>query len=380
MRHSLCIVVLALASGCHASHQRVDDAGATACDPTTRPTCVTRAAPCDPLQLVPPLCDEPTLAWSCPEGAREHVAPWRSDRCLPLEGTADIVHEAPIAVPQGDRCAWWLPALEHEGEARAHLLVDVADGCDALALPASLEPAIETPEGADIVGVQAAIDGPRLLVRGWVLDPAGGFGVTALGVGFARREGARFVVPAWLFDPDTEDFGDAAITDGDHVYAYGCPGPPEWLEEDCFVARAPRDAIDDRTAWRTLGERGWGEGAARRVFGSGPHRGPVVRDPRGRGFLHVYAIGFGDRLEIQRADHPEGPWSAPRPLIDCELPEGDPDAYCAGPGIHVELFDPLRPDELVVSYSIGTLSPDGPERRARDPRGYWARVVRASLP
>ncbi|AKF07324.1 hypothetical protein DB32_004473 [Sandaracinus amylolyticus] len=369
--------MLVLLSGCYASHQHAGDGGTTTCDPATRPTCVTRAAPCDPLQLAAPLCD--ALAWRCPEGAREHVAPWPDDRCLPLEGDADIVHEAPIAIPLDDRCAWLLPALEHDGAPRAHVRVDVARTCDALALPASLEPVITTPDGADLVGAQAAVDG-RVLVRGWAFDPDAGFGVRALGVGLARREGERFVVPDWLFDPDTEDFGDAAIVFEDHLYAYGCPGPPEWLEEDCFVARAPLDAVDDRDAWQVLGERGWGEGAPRRVFGSGPHRGPVVRDPRGPGLLHVYAIGFGERLEIQRADRPEGPWSAPRPLIDCELPEGDPEAYCAGPGIHVELFDPLRPDALVVSYSIGTLAPDGPERRARDPRAYHARVVRASRP
>jgi hypothetical protein len=114
-----------------------------------------------------------------------------------------------------------------------------------------------------------------------------------------------------------------------------------------------------------------------RVFGSGPHRGPVVHDPRG-GFLHVYAIGFGSTVELTHADRPEGPWGEAKQLAKCQLPADDPGAYCAGPVVYLELFDPTLPNELVVGYSIGTTSQDGEQRRKANPAAYWPRVVRTS--
>jgi hypothetical protein len=168
---------------------------------------------------------------------------------------------------------------------------------------------------------------------------------------------------------------DAAVVDGDFVYAFGCPGTPRWLVEDCLVGRAPIERARDAAAWSIFGAGGWGAGEPVVVFGSGPHRGPVVRDPRG-GFVHVWAAGFGRSIEISRAARPEGPWSAPTTLLACDLPRTDVDSYCAGPIVHLELFDPLRPNEIVLSYAIGTTAPDGRERREAEPLAYWPHTVR----
>jgi hypothetical protein len=143
------------------------------------------------------------------------------------------------------------------------------------------------------------------------------------------------------------------------------------------VGRAALGRERDPSAWEIFGEGGWGLGAPAIVFGPGPHRGPVLADPRG-GLVHVYAIGFGRAVAITRAARPEGPWSAAPVLAPCELPADDPGAYCAGPVVHLELFDPTRPNEIVVSYAIGTTALDGAERRAREPASYWPRLVRVA--
>ncbi|MBX7190763.1 MAG: DUF4185 domain-containing protein [Sandaracinaceae bacterium] len=360
-------------SGCYGAHER--GAPPPPCG-LAAPTCVTRDAPCDPLRIVNAACVGET--WACPEGASVYERPFTSDRCLPLfghgGGLIDGVHEAPVPVPIGDRCAWVMPG--DDGVSLA--FVDVAPSCEELGDAAPLE--VDPSEAYDYLALAQSLalpSGPAVLVRGWVFDPAAAFGVRGAGVGLSSVGAVRLGSPLpWLFGED-DDLGDAALVWGDHVYAYGCPGVPHDLLEDCHVGRAPLGREREPSAWEIFGEGGWGVGTPVVVFGSGPHRGPVVADPRG-GLVHLYAVGFGSTIELTRAERPEGPWSPPTTLVPCELPADDPDAYCAGPIVHLELFDPTRPDEIVVSYAIGTTASDGAERRARSPERYWPRVVRVA--
>lgn len=380
------VAVAALVAGCHLSHTRGSPGDASpegdataSCPPSSRPMCAARPAACEPLALVSAACV--AGAWWCPEGSAPYVRPWDDELCLPLEGHASpVVQEAPVPVPIDGRCAWVFPIDDGDGEIELGG-TETARRCDDLRELAG--PIAELEGAVDYVALSASatIAGePRVMVRGWRFEPGAPFGVEALGVGLARSRDARIVADdRWLFGPEL-DLGDAMLAHGGFVYAYGCPGTPTWLEEDCLVARAPEDAIDRADAWRVHGERGWGEGTPARVFGSGPHRSAVLADPRGEGFLHVFAIGFGDRILVQRAPAPEGPWQEAVTLRACELPADDPDAFCAGPVVHRELGDPLEPDVLHVGYSIGTTAPDGAARRARDRTAYWPRIVRAALP
>jgi hypothetical protein len=382
-----CCSLLPCLAGCWDSHVRPEPPIPVpgGCDRATEPTCTTRASPCDALALVAAVCEDE--AWSCPPGARLYAQPWSDDVCLPLEGRvstglfSDGVHEAPVPIALGDHCAWVFP-VETGGAIRL-AAIDTAPTCAALSAAGSDTPIDDLDGDLDFVAVGASFEdtsgATRVLVRGWRFDPLAGFGVRSLGVGLARVDGGRIAVSdAWLFGDDL-DLGDAAIVVDGFAYAYGCPGDPHALEEDCIVGRAPLGDVDTASAWDVLGDRGWGEGAPVRVFGSGPHRSAVVEDPRGSGFLHVYAIGFGTDLMITTASAPEGPWSPARVLVPCDLPPDDPGAYCAGPTVHRELLDPLAPSTLVVSYSVGTTAEDGPSRRAADPAAYWPHVVRVSL-
>lgn len=369
MRWSLLLV---LCAGCYASHER--PAEPLPCTEAP-PPCVTRSRPCDALALVAAECVGDV--WQCPAGSEPYAAPWSDDVCLPLAGAGpsltDGVHEAPVPVPIGEACAWVFPT---DGGA-ALGFVDVAPSCGELG---GLAPLAVEPTGFDYLAVQQALalpGGPAVLVRGWAFDAAAPFGVRGVGAGLSPVTGASLGSPLpWIFG-DGDDLADAAVLDGDFVYAYGCPGTPTWVVEDCIVGRALAADARDASAWSILGDGGWGEGAPVVVFGSGPHRGPVVRDPRG-GFVHVYAAGFGRSIEITRADRPQGPWSPPTTLLACDVPPDDPDSYCAGPIVHLELFDPLHPNRIVLSYAIGTTAPDGLERRTADPLAYWPRTVRVA--
>jgi hypothetical protein len=367
------LLTFSWAPGCYDAHER--GAPPPPCG-LAAPTCVTRDAPCDPLRVVSAECVAET--WQCPADATTYVRPWSDDRCLPLLGRAggliDGVHEAPVPVPIDGVCTWVLPG--DDGTSLA--FVDVAPSCLELGDAAPLE--VEARAGYDYLAVAGSLElsgEPAVLVRGWAFDAGAPFGVRDTGVGLSAVRGASLGSPLpWLFDTSV-DLGDAAIAWGDHVYAYGCPGVPHALLEECHVGRAPIGRERDPAAWELFGEGGWGSGEPAVVFGSGPHRGPVIADPRG-GLAHVYVVGFGGTVEITRADRPEGPWSPAIALVPCELPADDPDAYCAGPVVHLELFDPTTPNQIVISYAVGTTAPDGAARRARDPASYWPRLVRVA--
>jgi hypothetical protein len=388
---ALCLISWALGlavSGCALAHERSLDAGPLpdgGCDPIGRPPCVQRASPCEPLTLVDAIC--PAGLWECPEGASLYVRPWDGgDLCLPLRGRpllADGVHEAPVPVPIDGVCEWVFP-VESASGTPSLAAVPSASSCEAIAAAPMLTGLADPPAGEGswlaLGNTLIAAEHPRVLARGWRFDPSAAFGVRSLGVGLASVRDHRIVLDAeWLFG-DPPDLGDAAIAEGGYVYAYGCPGTPHDLLEDCNVGRASELMIDEPSAWQLLGDGGWGRGTPVTVFGSGPHRSAVMADPRGSGFVHLFARGFGTSIEIATAPHPEGPWTAPSMLAPCDLPTDDPGAYCAGVVVYRELLDPLDAGAVVLSYSVGSTSADQDQRRARNPDAYGPRIVRLRLP
>lgn len=76
------------------------------------------------------------------------------------------------------------------------------------------------------------------------------------------------------------------------------------------------------------------------------------------------------RLDTNTASIVTGPWSKGPTLAACDLLPSDPKSYCAGPVVHPELADPLRPSERIVSYSVGSTGP-----KTKSAKDYWARLV-----
>jgi hypothetical protein len=201
----------------------------------------------------------------------------------------------------------------------------------------------------------------RVLYRLFKLDANAVFGVTEMGGGIAHwdPQTSKIVVPSpskpfpWGLDLD---LGDAVIAapDGTHAYAWGCAkGTPNFVE-GCTLA-----SIDENDHVEVLGKP---------QFASGPWVSSVEARPTG--FEHVYIEGFGHRLDTNTATDVTGPWSKGPSIGVCDLPGMDPKSYCAGPVVHPELADPLRPNERVVSYSIGSTG-----ARMGKATDYWARLV-----
>lgn len=354
-------------------------------------------------ELVAPVCDATTKRVACPTGSRPlvRVAPDAASSCLPFsdpDGPIAALGSSLVRVPTDDgRCLWIAEDVRTtNGEDLRNVAFETDPSLPFGTCPTEARLAshglasavtVEGPEDPSVlVQISSAFrkDGAtRVLYRLFQLDASAPFGVANLGSGVGRWDAStqRIVVspPTELAFSVEENIGDAALVEGGLVYVYGCPYE-DGLTNQCLVMRVPEDAAD----WRVFSStNGWvvpvDAELASPIFSSGPWVSTVARRGAAR-LLHLYAIGFGRTLETSSAQNPEGPWTNGPTLAGCDLPSDDADAFCAGPVVHDELTDPTRPTEAWVSYGVGTTAPDQAERRAANPRAYWTRLARVSLP
>ena len=394
--HRLALSATALLAlcGCYRSFLRevpVDAApgsDAAACV-APAPTCIAPGPDaCASPVIVAPRCDLETRTYACPAGSRMHVRETPATDCLPFSDPAlglSSVGSSLVRFPTPDgRCLWVAEAVT---AADGRELSNVAFE-PPLDLPFGRCPTTATPLGGSLrsVVMLEGDDGLHLVqlaggfVRGgetsvvyrlFVYDASGGFGVRELGTGLANWDADRetVVVPAesGLLWPPEIDLGDAVFVEGDTTFLWGCPPPIADLVERCLVARVDGGAASYWVAggWTPM----WS--GERTGFDAGPWLSSVTR--LDVGYVAITTIGFGSHLRAARATSLTGDWSAATNVAPCRLPLGDDAAYCAGPVVHDELRDPLRPRELPVTYGIGTTAVDGAARRAARPRDYWAR-------
>ena len=374
------------------------DANDSACSDTPV-QCVTRSAtdPCAAPRLVAPSCDTQAFEWTCPAGAWPYrrVAPSRS-QCLPLHDSAGSIFGVAGSlsrVPTEDgRCLWIAEAVQTDAMGRS--LRNVAFEPDPRAgfgacptavifLGGAPTPSVVFSDGSvdptllvQITGGYLSAGKTRVTYRLFRTDPTSVFGLNELGtgLGYWDAHSQRIVVfgaERPRFETDL-DFGNASLLEGDYAYLWGCNAQGHELTEGCLLGRLDtRDRLELYT-----GNDHWSASALPSagaiVFEDGPWISSVQRSRANtQDLLHVFAAGFDAGLHIQHAVEPRGPWGEARALAACSLPEGDPEAYCAGPILHAELADPTRPGELVVSYGVGTTGPVG-EGRSED---YWSRLV-----
>jgi hypothetical protein len=341
--------------------------------------------------------------WRCPPGGRiyETVAD-PVDDCLPFhsaDGPFESLGSTGIPVETGGGgCMWILgDAGVPDGSSLSFPGVIIPGDLPAGACPSGgsfiggsrpvsvIDPSELGEES--LVGLGDAIrygDESWIYVRHWVFDSAQPFGVRKLGtrLGWLDEEEQRVkFLDGYLWAADA-DFGDSALLVEGVPYVYGCYGEPHDLGYDCRLARADRASVDQASSYRYYeGTGSWTQDPADAgvVFFAGPHRSSVRFLPALGRYIHVFIEGFGDHIDYRLSDLPEGPWTSPRALAGCRLPPDDPDAFCGYPMLHPEISDPFAPFVVVVTYDIGTLAPDGQERRLADPAAYWPRLVRVSL-
>lgn len=132
----------------------------------------------------------------------------------------------------------------------------------------------------------------------------------------------RFGQVAYV-DPAEEDRAGRAAGSGDgaNLYVYGIPGGRYGA---LSLARVPRTAVADRSAYRYWTGSGWSanEGAARDVV-PGPVGELSVRyHPYYRTWLMMYLVDPTGEIVLRTADSPTGPWSEPQVVLSTkEYPE-----------------------------------------------------------
>ena len=376
MRWLISALVLC-AAGCYESHGRdggarpPPDAGESSCA-GDRPVCVEPGDRCEPWRIVDTLCGD-DLRWRCPVGAEPHERASGDEACRPFAGTYERLGAIGPEVPVGEGCAMLANGeVSTLGMPFEHLATPMGAPNPFGTCPAAtsmpsplLDRSFLPPDFIVNVMDTLSIEGETWsLVRLFVLDPEGGFGVTALGTSWLPHRSDGMFTPTgdltWL-DPVHRS---AVVHDG-FVYLYESSGEPG-LSAPAHLSRAPIGLHTEPAAYEPVG---------RDLFDVGPHFA-VTRLPSGL-FVLTTIEGFGDTVIVRTAPAPEGPWSAPQSVHRCLLPDDDPEAFCDGAQILESRLDPTRPDEVAIAYRIGTLTPGW---ETRDPRDYWPPIVRFTLP
>lgn len=373
MKRIWLLSLVTLGCGARTEMATIDPAlEATALCAGAPPTCVEEAPDCAAPRVVAAACENER--WSCPRGARVHerVEP---GACLPFHDDVRALGGSLVRVPTDDgRCVWIAgDVVTKDGAHESNVALETAaapfGSCPAHAR--AMRTGVVRGAGdlvVQITGGYRLAGRARITYRLFREDPGAPFGLVELGTGLARWDGDAIAIdPAPRFGADL-DLGDASIVIGDRAYVYGCPPPIDFLTERCVVGRL--DAKDEMELF--VGSGKWVASTrgsdGEPVFEAGPWVSSVTA--RGAGLLHVYAVGFGSDLQTHGATKPEGPWTKGPSLGRCELPRSDANAFCAGPVVHPELADPTRPDEIVVSYGVGTTSD-----RPLSPDDGWTRLV-----
>lgn len=339
----------------------------------------------------------PEGTFACPDESQLYVPPEdSSSSCLPAREALRQLGTAGIAVPEADRCLWILDAAVDEAG------LSVPDpgfswpsagdtSCpDAPAFLGSARASVVDRGVFSRPVLVSLLDAVRLgdvtwvYYRVYVFEAGAPFGIRSLGTGAARWDevGSRLVLHDRLVSlPGGYELGEAAVVHEGQVHLYGCRGPVGLFRTECVVARltgAPND-LEDIELY--AGDETWTRDplAARPVLRSGPERWALRFHPGMGKYVMSFVPGFGNDVRLRTAERPEGPWTEDVRLTLCELPTDEPDSFCREPTLHPELVDPRRPNEIVLSYDIDSMS-EGDLRRERDPEAYWPRLIRGTVP
>ena len=361
------------------------------------PVCVAPNAddPCGESSVVAAACDGGSHDWICPSGARVYArAPEWTTVCRPFHDATNMAIgpwglSSMTSVPTDDgRCLWIADsATMQDGAVVRNVAFQPDPAAPFGTCPAeSLTPPtpIVTVEGGSDPSILVQIDGgyrlggvTHVLYRVFQADSAATFGAIEIGGGIGHWDPStqRIVIPTvkppfpWGLDLD---LGDASLVaaDGAHAFVWGCARPGLSLEQGCELARL--DASDDVELFSTQGTWIASTDATlgALLFGAGSWTSSVAAAPAG--LRHVFIGDFGNKLQSHVGSVATGPWAAGPDLAPCDLPlADDPQSFCAGPIVHGELSDPMRPGEMAIAYGVGSVATVPPGTST----DYWPRLV-----
>ena len=146
-------------------------------------------------------------------------------------------------------------------------------------------------------------------------------------------------------------------TQGDYLYIYGID-ESDIGNKKLILARSPAGRVEDTDVWQAYhGNGAWGSFASE-CFPIAEHLAtelsiePVVIG-KTRWYVMVHSEdGFGSRILIRMAQHPEGPWSKSFPIYEVEDIRKDKALFTYAAKSHACIS---RPGELLISYVINAI-------------------------
>lgn len=353
------------------------------------PVCVVAGSWCSAPTTVSAFCDKDSQSWSCPSGSTVYARAATSTRCLPFHGEFSAITSWGIGsftrIPADDGTCLWVvdDVVLKDGTPARNVALRTDPNLPFGTCPdrsLTLPVPIVTMEGSNDPTILVQLDGgyrlggsTRVLYRLFRLDPTATFGVRELGGGVAHFDASgRILIPSpqkpfpWGLDLD---LGDAIYPFGDdaHELVWGC-GTPGNYPIRCNLARLSAD-----DAVELLSNAGDWIASVRAsdgptLFETGRWMSTIVSS---HGSLrHLYIPDFTRSISWQTATAAVGPWSSVPGSIPCDLPDADQKSICAAVVHHPDISDPTQPNEVPVTYAVGSTG-----TRTDNPDDYWPRLV-----
>jgi hypothetical protein len=149
---------------------------------------------------------------------------------------------------------------------------------------------------------------------------AGGLNYEGLGVGAATLAFGETVAtrqPDLLFVPPEPGFAMGGLVADGFVHLYACDPVAGELDSLCRVARAPLAQLTTRAGWSVWDGTTWNVDltAGQPVLHGAPGELSVSWNAQRGAYLAVHSVIFSDAVVFHTAPHPEGPWTAAKPLF-----------------------------------------------------------------
>ena len=228
------------------------------------------------------------------------------------------------------------------------------DPCASMAgaIDAALPASSATADNAvPLSSVEAA--GKRwVYYQAWRQDPAMPFGVRTTGYGVANCAGpaGQCQRSAMLWTADRPNYGQAAWSDGEFLYVYGCENGTALLERHCFAARTVPGGVTDPTKYAyAIGVNQF----SANVENAQPILADVgdlyVAAHRSGRLLFSYVTPLGSDIWVRTALGPTGPFSSPQRLLRCATLPGE---FCVGGARHPQWEQSGQ--DVVVSWQLAS--------------------------
>lgn len=127
------------------------------------------------------------------------------------------------------------------------------------------------------------------------------------GVAHVRKGDASARDRVVVFKPGEPSFGLGPLTHGDNTYAWAC------VEGGCVLGRAPTAKLTEHDAWQVYDGNAYVSTLTKgaKLITNAPGDLSMSWNPWVRKFVVLHSESFTDKVVLQTADKPEGPWSTP---------------------------------------------------------------------